>query len=407
MQTHYRDFIAEKDFQAGVRLWKEVGWLDKGEEEWFRHFIEGSHGMVAEVDGSIECLVLMTPGTMRYLNTELPLAAVTGVTTGRTARRKGLARSLLARALAREARNGAALSALGIFDQGYYDGLGFGNGSYTVRVRFDPAQLKVPPCERVPVRLSADDWAEMHRVRLERYAGHGRVNLLPPGMTRSDGLDREKSFGLGFRDGPNGELTHYLWCFRPGGDKLDVELVYQRPGQLRELLGALKNQAEQVVSVNLREPPGIMMQDLLERPGRMMMLTKGGKHEVRISCGAFWQARILNLETCLKAVSTDRGPLSFNLRLHDPASSYIEETGWHGLAGQYVVRLGRRSTCRPGHEPGLPTLEVSVGAFTRMWLGVCSASGLHVTDDLHGPDDLLTRLDAMFCLPRPQPDWDF
>jgi hypothetical protein len=48
-----------------------------------------------------------------------------------------------------------------------------------------------------------------------------------------------------------------------------------------------------------------------------------------------------------------------------------------------------------------------VGAFTRMWLGVCPATRLAVTDNLRGPQGLLDDLDRILCIPEPHPDWDF
>ena len=47
------------------------------------------------------------------------------------------------------------------------------------------------------------------------------------------------------------------------------------------------------------------------------------------------------------------------------------------------------------------------GAFTRLWLGVRPATGLAITDDLHGPDDLLDALDERLRLPEPVADWAF
>ncbi|MBU7045828.1 MAG: hypothetical protein HXS54_05275, partial [Theionarchaea archaeon] len=51
--------------------------------------------------------------------------------------------------------------------------------------------------------------------------------------------------------------------------------------------------------------------------------------------------------------------------------------------------------------------KASVNAFTRMWLGVRPATGLAVTDNLHGPQELLSDLDHILCIPEPHPDWDF
>jgi hypothetical protein len=55
----------------------------------------------------------------------------------------------------------------------------------------------------------------------------------------------------------------------------------------------------------------------------------------------------------------------------------------------------------------LPTLTASVGAFTRLWLGVRSATGLAVTDDLDGLPELLSALDEILRLPVPNIGWEF
>ena len=77
------------------------------------------------------------------------------------------------------------------------------------------------------------------------------------------------------------------------------------------------------------------------------------------------------------------------------------------MGGEYVVEFGPESSAVPGSEPGLPTLEAGVGAFTRLWLGVRPAGGLAATDQLSGPPALLSDLDQILRLPIPKADWDF
>ena len=55
----------------------------------------------------------------------------------------------------------------------------------------------------------------------------------------------------------------------------------------------------------------------------------------------------------------------------------------------------------------MPTLTASVGAFTRLWLGVRPATGLAVTDDLDGLPELLSALDEILRLPVPNIGWEF
>ena len=134
---------------------EEVGWIDKDEKqnEAMDLFLSTSKALVVELNGEAECLVVTTEGTIRHLKTDLPLCAVTGVTTSRVARKQGFAGRLTARAIADAAENGAMVAGLGIFDQGFYNLLGFGNGTYEHWIRFDPSTLKIDKQPRVPQRL--------------------------------------------------------------------------------------------------------------------------------------------------------------------------------------------------------------------------------------------------------------
>ncbi|HXG23005.1 MAG TPA: hypothetical protein VNJ09_00510, partial [Chthonomonadales bacterium] len=89
------------------------------------------------------------------------------------ARKQRLASSLTARIVAEDAAEGALLSALGMFEQGYYDQLGFGTGSYDHYLGFDPAHLQISMKTRVPSRVTEDDWKAAHAARLARWRGHG------------------------------------------------------------------------------------------------------------------------------------------------------------------------------------------------------------------------------------------
>jgi hypothetical protein len=98
----------------------------------------------------------------------------------------------------------------------------------------------------------------------------------------------------------------------------------------------------------------------------------------------------------------------FNLELQDPIERYLgEDVPWRGTGGDYVVTLGPTSSAERGRDGTLPSLRASVGAFTRLWLGVCPASGLAVTDELDGPSELLASLERLLRLPQPYIDWDF
>jgi predicted acetyltransferase len=407
----FRPFDAEKDKQACYRIWRETGWLEKGKEEQMDVWTSGQgRALVAEVNGEAECLVLSTPATVRHLETDMPLQAVTGVTTSRIARKQGLAGRLLAKLIAEDSAEGAIVSALGMFEQGYYNQLGFGTGGYENHVHFDPAQLNISVKARIPKRLSEEDYAAIHMARLNRLRGHGACNLLPESLSLGELKSIEESFVLGYFDGENGELTHYFLCKakEEHGPYSVYSMVYQNYDQFLELLALLKNISDQVHSVGLNEPPGIQLQDLLKQPFKHRRITSKSDFEAKVWTGAYWQMRMNDIPACLAHTHLDTKPCQFNLSLTDPIEAYLpEDATWRGTSGEYVVSLGEESSAKRGTDPSLPTLTTTVNAFTRLWLGVRPATGLAVTENLKGSPELLKALDKTLCLPQPKTDWDF
>jgi len=407
----FRQYDPNKDKDSAHRIWKEIGWIEEGKEEIMDILLEGSHGMVAELDGSAECLVLSSLGTARYLEEDLPFASLTGVSTSRVARKRRLACRLTARVVANDAADGVLVHGLGMFEQGFYNSLGYGTGSYQNWVRFDPARLVVKVSPRTPRRLTKDDWYIMHQARLQRFHSHGSINLTHPGNTRHEVMATRNGFGLGYFDGPGDALSHYFWCEARNVSHGPYNVkwaVYHTPEQFLELMGLLRSLGDQVHLVSMAEPPGIQMQDLVAQPFKQNTVSEHSPFETGIRSIAWWQVRICNLMGCLERTHLRGGSLCFNLEIGDPIRGYLpEDAPWPGVAGEYVVALGPSSGAEPGHDATLPTLRTSVNAFSRLWLGVVPATGLAVTDDLSGPRDLLVALDETLRLPVPQPDWEY
>lgn len=402
-----RPYEPEHDRDALLRVWREIGWLvGDGPIAAAEAFIAAGRARVDDHDGAVEAFAISCPASLRYLGEELPASAVTGVGVGRVARRGGIARRLTAELVAADAAAGAAVALLGIFDQGYYDQLGFGCGPYEHTVWFDPLDLNVPRLERSPRRLSRDDAAEIHALRLGRRRVHGGLNLLPEAMTRGDLELEGDGFGLGFGE----PLSHLVWFSQSKGETGPLEvgfLIYHDAAQLTELLAVMASLGDQIYTARLREPPDTMLQDYLIRPHRRAG-TAGRKHPRRISARAYWQARICDLPRCIAALRLTGARRRFNLRLTDPIADYLpDEAPWRGCGGDYLVTLGPESQLEPGAVESLPTLSATLGAFTRLWLGVLPAGSLVAGGGLSGPPELIDGLDRALRLPRPQPDWDF
>lgn len=408
---HVRVFDPLRDSEAAHRIWREVGWLEKDKEEAMDLIVAAGRALVADLDGSAECLVISAPGTVRYLCDDLPLSIVTGVTTSLVARKQHLARRVAAQVIAADVADGALIAGLGMFEQGFYNQLGFGTGGYEHWLSFDPAQLTVAASPRVPVRLSTDDWERIHSLRLQRLRGHGAVNLFSANLTRGEMLLSSKSAGFGYCDGPDGSLSHYVWCGidDAGHGPYWVKwMVYQTFDQFLELMALLKSFGDQVRLIRMIEPAGIQLQDLLRQPFRNRDLTAKARFEQGMRASAYWQVRICDLPSCLAHTHLWGPEVRFNLALSDPIEAVLpDDAPWRGVAGEYVVTLGPSSGAERGRDASLPTLAASVNAFTRMWIGVRPATGLAVTDDLRGTQELLEQLSDLLRLPDPKPDWDF
>jgi len=305
---------------------------------------------------------------------------------------------------------------LSMFEQGYYNQIGFGTGSYERWIGFDPARLRLSNRPRIPERLTGDDWEAIHAARLVRLRGHGACCLLPAAVTRADLTWIKNGFGFGYYEGaPQGaasrKLSHHVWLSTrevEGGPYTVQWMSYQTYEQFFELMALVRNLGDQVHLVRMHEPPGLQFQDLMEQPFKQRRISEKGKHDTRTHSSAYWQARICDLPGCLARTHLRCAELRFNLALRDPIEGYLgEDAPWRGVGGEYVISLGRDSGAEPGRDMALPTLNASVNAFTRLWLGVRSATSLSVTDDLSGPSALLEELDWAFRLPAPHPDWEF
>ncbi len=407
----FRKYNKDIDQKAAYRIWKEVGWLVKGNEKVVDLMLKSANVLVAVINGEIEVMAKAVPGTMKYLNEELNFSGITAVITSRIARKKGLASNLTAQVVAESAEEGALVSGLGFFEQGFYNKLGFGTGSYEHIIYFDPADLKLNSEFRIPMRLSKKDWKAVYKSRINRKRYHGGINFGKPETTQAEMIWGNNNFGLGYFDKKSGELTHHIWFYVKGTEQGPFWInwmAFRNSKQFLELLALLRSLGDQVRLISLSEPPNIQMQDFLKQPFRFRQLTEKSKFEHKMRAAAFWQMRICNLEKCLEKTHLACDDIKFNLELNDPIENYLKiKSRWKGISGNYIITLGKHSKAEKGNNKGLQTLRASVGAFTRMWLGVRPASGLAVSDQLSAPEKLLEKLDMAFRIPDPKPDWEF
>ncbi|MFT7687182.1 MAG: putative acetyltransferase [Candidatus Azotimanducaceae bacterium] len=411
MNNSFRDYDPDRDSETIKRIWFECGWIKDLETDGKYvkdYFAAAERAMVADINGDAECAVQSSKGCIQYQNESLSMSAVTAVTTSRISRKLGFAKELTAELVVRQALDGYALSSLGMFEQGFYDQLGFGTGSYEHWIKFDPATLIVASSTRAPSRLKVKDASAMHSSLCNRSKTHGSVSLSSPLYYKTEMHMTENGFGLGFYEGP--ELTHFFWGKSEGenGPLVITYIAYQNASQFLELMSLLKALGDQINQVVMLEPGHIQLQDLLRQPFRSRRSTSKGQFSHESRTMAYWQIRILDLQKCIANTNLNTPDLSFNLQLSDPIENCLDdEAQWRGIGGEYTIKLGQRSTVRSGHHDDLPLLKATVNEFTRMWFGIRSASELAMTTSLQGEQELLNLLDASLNLPRPHPGWDY
>ncbi|MBI5834204.1 MAG: sterol carrier protein domain-containing protein [Armatimonadetes bacterium] len=404
-----RPYNAETDRESTRRIWQEIGWLkDDDDFDSFDRGVAANRSLVGELDGQAECLVQSAPGTLRYLDRDLPLCSVCAVTTSHLARQGGMATQLVARLVAEDALAGAAVQCLGMFDQGFYDRLGFGAGGFDIWAQFDPATLTVGRAFRAPKRLTKEHGEQAHAARVARRRGHGAVTVTAAEPTTCGAFAQKDHAGYGWFDGNT--LTHFFWGRfkeRYHGPLHIHMMAWSEPEQLLEMLAFLRSLGDQIHAVGMVEPAEIQIQDLLRTPARAERVREKGEFETGYDANVWWQMRMNDVPTCVAACRGVGERLRFNARLTDPVVDHLPpDMPWRGAGGDYVVTVGDESGAEVGFDASLPTLEATINAFTRLWLGVRPASGLAVTDRLSGPRELLERLDGALRLPTPRPNWD-
>jgi len=376
----------------------------------FNAYIDEASALVAELNGAAEVFVVTRTGSCQYQDADIPFSAVTGVATSRVARQQGLASNVTARAIAASAENGAAMSMLGMFDQGYYEKFGYGSTIYYRISTFDPSSLLVPRLTRSPKRLCKEDAAAMHQCRNRRRRYHGGCTLDGVGETAATTIwQHEGAFGLGFED-DDGGLTHFMWI-KPKGEHGPYNVWFtgwETHEQLIELLSVLKSLSDQVHGVRMTDPPGLQLQDFLQRPLATVRARQGGDFSSDVLSHVWMQCRILDLSTCISAMHFCGDPVSFNLALTDPIEQYLPEgSSWRGIGGNWIITFGEESSATLGIDNALPTASATVNDLSRIWFGSTSAEAVSVTGNFVADPELIERIDSIVKLPVPIVDWDF
>ena len=413
-----RDYLPEKDTVDVKKIMLEIGWLDKDSSENDKHlkaFFGTGRTLLGSINNSVECLAASMDGDMVYIDQPLKLSAVTSVITGMTVRRQGIALNVTSHLLAQDASAGAHVAMLGVFEQGFYDRLGFGAGTYSHRIAFDPSDLRRGPV-RQAIRLSLKDAEEMHNSMLKRKRGHCGINIHSPKFTIGElNTFSAKFIGLGYRDKDTGELTHFFSGSTSGENgPLYVEwLVWRDHEQLRELLALISSLGDQIWVADLPEPRDLELQNMVSWPLKQRPLTprdnRGTTYRAGTRSYCSWELRILDMQECVSRFKSPYDTVKFNLEVDDPLVQMLADTDytWRGIQPKWTIQLGPKSSAEPGHKARLPLLKTTISAFSRLWMGAAKASALTLTDKFEAPEELITALDANILLRRSNREWTF
>ena len=272
----FRKYDQEKDKLAVQRIWKECGWIEDEDKhkKALDIFTDCSRSMIVEHDGSAECLIVTSPGTMKYDLSKLSISAVTAVTVSRLIRKQGAAPKLLASMLKDHINEGVDVAGLGMFEQGFYNRFGFATMGYEHWYSFDPCKLKIYKKGGIPTRLTDCDFQEINEAYVNGLKFHGNIWLDSAEIIQAEYLWNKNCFGLGYKT--NGKLSHFLLLSTD-----DVEdgpytvnmMAYENWDQFLQLLGIIKSLEEQVRTIRMKEPAFIQLQDFIEKPFQLQTIT--------------------------------------------------------------------------------------------------------------------------------------
>ena len=407
-----RPFNIDTDLADLHRIWQEIGWMEDSDahRRGIKAYLDVSTTTAQDVNGAMDIGVSRCDATVHVQHTTLPACLIAGVYAGLAGRQGGHATRMTAEHVADGAAQGAAIATLGIFDQGFYDRVGFGCGPYVRRMTIEPASLNVPRLQRSPVRLTIDDAQAMHDCRLQRRHLHGAIDIPHVAYTEMECCE-SPGWGLGFKNSA-GALTHCMWITHESkienGPWSVRWMAWNTRDELMELLGVVKSFADQVSGVRIADPPGLQMQDLVDRPFAWMRRTGSGDNQVKPTAVAYWQHRMCDVPRCIGAISMPGADLRFNVQIDEPIEQFLaSDASWRGCGGDWIISLGDTCSAEPGCDDALPTMRASINAFTRWWMGVRSAEALSMTDAFEAPAELLAGLTAHYRLPAPETDWDY
>ncbi len=416
--SHLVPFDFDRDIESVLRTWSETGWWDNEDDQKERisEYFKANDGrtVVGLIDGSAECAVHRALGTVRYDQSLLSLGCVTAVTTSRIARRRRLASRLTARTVAHLADEGCVVAMLGMFDQGFYDRFGFGTGPYENHAWIYPGALAIPADYRAPERLELDvDSEELHTAMTSRLDAHGGVVIGGERLTAA-GMRVDGDIAIyGYRT--DGHISHFMAIVTTGehGPDRITQWAYQTREQCLELLRLIQEWGDQVDVLRLTEPVWLQLQDFIVDPGAQFRRTRGSQTgALRIEADAWWQARIVDLPACIRAIHAVDDSFSVVVKVNDPVEAHLVDSGydgdWNGVGGTWSLSFGATHTVErvTGDEP--IDLETTVNSLTRWWLGVLPASTLLAMGEFACTAETAERMDSLTGhLPTPQPGWDF
>lgn len=383
-----------------------------GQEKLANLWFDSADALVGEHINDVVALALAHSGTFHHAahSQDISFCVISAVTVALHGRKLGFAGRLTAELLARGAERGEAFAGLGMFEQGFYDRLGFANYPYSRIVKFRPSKLKLSGSfSSDPIRLGKENWQDIHQSRINRFRNHGSVNL-PAVITQADMEINKKTFAIGFKN-ENGELTHHYVVRSVNGEHGPMNIIwmaFQTPDQFKDILLSIKSYGDQIDIVSLPEPYGIQFQSLLRKPistNRQSADSTGRKAEIRT--GSWSQGRILDVEKCINGMNCIGEECNFNLILTDPIEKYLNSSfKWRGCGGEYTVKFSSQSKAQYGTTAGLPVMKCSVNTFSKLWTGTTKPSMLPFTEDIVAPSSLLEELDKTLILPEPSFDWD-
>lgn len=359
----------EDDLLALNRIWSWT-WSDAEPEKPEEPYRSLETPYLVE-DGEIESVCVVIDFTMVRGGSTISCGGIGGVSTPPWQRGKGAAKDMMVGVLKQLNKQETAISALYAFDELFYRKLGYGSSGWMWKFRCPFEMAPRPCCHPIKAREIMPKDAVQISPAFERFVRQRSGSMLRTEETWKVRLGKKPKQLLAVGD----PIHAYLWASVDNSGDAEALIIhecgYADHAAYRELWSLIHSMAANHPMVEWREPPDSFFQYQIRN------------RELSVNMAAPVMYRVTHVPEAMRQLDPPAGE-PITVQIND--SQIPENNGVWRLDGGSAVR-----------SDDAPEAEMSIEAFSQIFVGAPSASLLHEMGAIkaeHG--GVIDRLEALF-----------